>query len=145
MSDSFNLNFKNMLMYIGKAATQVRGCPMTSSILSLLIKWMFDDRERSLLVLQKYRENRSNIDAKYRNGNGASSVIPPPKTYTEALMNRDRSLFKHIDLFPADIASKYPTEISWFAQFLISDMDDRYLSVVWSFLDKIDKQSGSLH
>lgn len=144
MSEAFNLNFKNMLLYVGKAATQIQGCPMTSIILSELIKWMFDDKERALQILDKFKENRLKINEKYVRGTAESLILPPSVTYADALIKRDRSLFKHIDLFPGKIASQYTEQISWFSNFLVSGMNEKYMSTVWKYLDKIDKQAGPI-
>jgi len=145
MSDAFNSNFKNMLMYIGRAATQVEGCPMTSMILSELITWLFDDRERATKIFGKFKENRVRINQKYVDGNGESLLSPASKTYVDALIGKDRSLFKHIDLFPGDIANKYPEQIKWFSQFLQTGVKDEHMKFVWRYLDKIDKQAGPLN
>ena len=149
MSDAFNSNFKNMLMYVGKAATDPKAkhkdCPMTSMILSELITWLFDDKERATKILGKFRENRMKINQKYIDGNGESLLMPESATYTDALKRRDRSLFKHIDLFPGDIADKYPTQIQWFSEFLQQGVEERHMKFVWGYLDKIDKQAGQLN
>lgn len=145
MADAFNANFKNMLLYVGKAATQVKGCPMTSIILSELIKWMFDDEKRARELLCKFRENRKRIDEKYVKGQGESLVNPPAISYSDALSRRDRSLFKHIDLFPGRVSSEYKEQIIWFSSFLVSGMDDKYMNHVWKFLTKIDQQAGPVH
>lgn len=144
MSEALNINFKNMLLYVGKAATQVRGCPMTSIILSELITWLFDDKQRASKILGKFQENRVRIHQKYVEGKGESILDPRSSSYVDALSRRDRSLFKHIDLFPGDIASKYPEEIAWFSEFLVSGMKDEHMKFVWSYLDKINKQAGTL-
>lgn len=137
-TEAFNINFKNMLLYIGKAATQVQGCPMTSMILSELIRWLFDDPSRASQILDRFRENRINIHKRYASGEMES----PHTSYEDALSGRDRSLYKHIDLFPGTIANRYTSQITWFSNFLASGMDDRYMSIVWKYMDKLDKQAG---
>lgn len=141
MSEAFNINFKNMLLYIGKAATQVHDCPMTSMILSELIRWLFDDDNRAAQILDRFRENRINIHTRYTSGTTDS----PYTSYEDALSNRDRSLYRHIDLFPGGITDKYTTQITWFSNFLVSGMDDKYMSTVWKYMDKLHKQAGPLN
>lgn len=139
---SFNSIFKKMLRYVGQAANTEENCPMTTIILSQLIEWLFDNPDRASKIMSKFIENRVLIDEKYRSGRGESFLVPESTSYADALKRRDRSLFKHIDLFPGDIASKYPDQIDWFSKFLVNKMQEKHMHFVWMYLDKINKEAG---
>lgn len=141
MSETFNRYFEHMLLYIGKAATQEPECPMTSLILSEIIGWIFNDKERSSKILPKFQENRIKIHQKYASG----SLDSPYSSYEEALKSRDRTLFKHIDLFPGNLSTQYNTQIEWFSSFLVSGMKEEHMKFVWIYLDKMNKYAGSIN
>lgn len=133
-----------MLLYIGKAAGTASDCPISPALLGNLISWMFENNDRAEKVCAKFRDNRLKIHQKYCDGTAGSLVSPAATSYKDALSRRDRSLFQHIDLFPRSIANSYKDTIQWFSSFLMSEMDEKYMTFVWKYLEKIDQQAGPL-
>lgn len=132
MNNAFNTNFKHLILYVSKVATQSKDCPLTSSILSTLIKYLFDDSKRASGLIDQFKENRRLVIDRY----GSEDI------YVLALNSQDRSLFDHIDLFPESLRTTYPVVIEWFRRFLVSEMDEKYIGFVWGYLKAMDRQAN---
>ncbi len=131
MNDAFNANFKNLLLFIGTAASKTKGCPMDKEMVGILVRFMFDDTARASKLKDKFKENRALICEKY----GASLSL-------ESLIKaQDRTLFNHIDLFPDWVHKTYPKHIAWFSTFLANGLEDKYMKFVWGYLEAMNRQA----
>lgn len=124
-------NFKNMLLYIGKIGSRNSECPMNDKLLGTFIDYLFNDQARVSRIPIKYMESRQKLDALYQQKG---------MTVEQAIKNRDRSIFKHIELFPENLSSQYSDYIKWFSTFLAEEMEEKYIVYIWLYLDKIDEQ-----
>jgi len=136
MTDPIITNFKLMIQYICKVASTNSTCPLSETALSFVISWIFNDEERVSKIVSKYKSTRDALNIKYQTSNTQY------KSYRDALLNKDRSLFEHIELFPKNISKEYESGIKWFSSFLTYDMEDHRLEYVWRYLKKIDEQAG---
>lgn len=130
--DIFNTNFKMLLQYIGKVASLEKDCPMNTTIMDAMINYIYGDRERSSYLISHFRENRRKIDCILRESNSSFSM---------ALKNRDRSIFKHMELFPSSLKQKYGQQITWFSNFLEQRMRPEHAQYVWLYIDALDRGS----
>jgi len=130
--DIFNTNFKLLLQYIGRVASMEKDCPMNTTMMDAIIGYIFGDVERSSRLMSHFQENRMKIDSIMR---GSSS------SFVMALKNRDRAIFKHMELFPSSLKQKYGLQITWFSNFLENRMRPEHAQYVWLYLDALDRGS----
>lgn len=131
MNQAFNTNFKNLLLFVGTAASKHKGCPLSENMIQILVHYMFDDVARASRLKDKFRENRDMICQRYGSNITLSSLIK----------SKDRTLFKHIDLFPDWVHEAYPGPIEWFSTFLANGLEDKYMNWVWGYLGAMDQQA----
>lgn len=129
--DPFNTNFKNLLLFIGTAASKHKDCPMTKEMVNLMVRFIFDDAARASKLKEKFKENRTMVCQKYGSDTSLASIIKA----------RDRTVFRHIDLFPAYVHKAYPNQIQWFSDFLSNGMEPKYMDFVWGYLNAMNQQS----
>lgn len=131
MTSTFNTNFKNMILIIGKAASQEADCPINQVLLGKLIDYMFNDLSRASKIADKFKENRDIINESYMKINS---------NFNDAIKNRDRNLFNHIELFPKELSKQYGSQIQWFSNFLVKGMLDKHMDIIWRYLEKLNNQ-----
>lgn len=124
MSESLVKNLKFMLLIIGKAGTRESDCPVSSSLYGAMISWMFDDVSNHPKIIDQYIENRRILDSTI--GHDISEAM------------KDRSLFKHINLFPESIRDKYGEQINWFSRYLANRASDKVIDVLYRYIVAMD-------
>lgn len=138
--NSFNTNFKNMLLIVVKSGLQEKDCPINEMLIGKLIDIMFDDPSNSSKLLSKFKENISLIDKKLK----AKGINGVSTSFSDALKSRNKSIFQNIDLFPDFIRTSYSNEINWFCNFIQNRINEKHMSHIWKYLDKIYEQSLKL-
>lgn len=130
MNTPFAINFKNMCMIVCKSALQEKDCPVNNIILGKLIDFTFSSDERINFLSDSYRKNRIRVDIDYKK-NG--------KKFDDIIKNRDRNVFKYIDVFPPDVLNQFGNYIEWFSNYIINRMPEKHMEIVWRYVEKIDK------
>lgn len=127
----FNTNFKNLILFVGTAASKHKECPLPNVMIQTMVSFIFDDSSRASKLKDRFRENRDLICQRY-----GSNV-----TLTSLIAAKDRSLFNHIDLFPSWVREEHPKTVNWFSEFLANGMEEKYMKWVWAYLDAMNKQA----
>ena len=130
--DLFVSNFKLLIQYICRIGSMEKDCPMNTTIMDLMIQYLFNDRKISSQLMQHFRASRASIDTIY---------IKKGSSFKDALVSRDRSIFKHLDLFPSSMREQYGTYITWFSTFLEARMKAEHAHYVWIYLDTLNRQA----
>jgi hypothetical protein len=126
MSEAFIENLKMTLLIIGKAGSKESDCPITWNLYSGMIEWLFRDPAK---VISQYKKNAGSL---------AGKLKEEGKTVEGAIKNKDRSIFTHIDLFPADVSKQYGSYINWYSIFLQKRLEDKIVDKLMSFVAKMN-------
>lgn len=132
MSIAFITNFKNMLGAIASSANTQKDCPVNINFIGGIIDYLFKDVSRHQLVANKFKENRTLIN---------NNVYKSDTGFDNAIKTRDRTLFKHIELFPDNLRTTYKFEIEWFSSYITSRMPIEHMKHIWSYMEKLNKQA----
>ncbi len=130
MSDKLVNNLRFMLLIIGKDGCRHPDCPVSSTLYGTMISWLFNDVARHPEIVNQYVKNRQKLD---------ESLASEGLSYETVVANKDRILFKHINLFPDSIMNKYGDYITWFSNFLIERASDRVIELIYMYIDAMDK------
>lgn len=129
-------NLTNLILIIAKLGVGKPDCPLNEILLGQLLDIYLPKESVMSEIITRFKNGKDKLDKIY---------IDSGSSFKEALKNKDKAIFKHIDIIPMDLlkgqGSKY---FHWFSNFITNGIEPRTMEHVWKYISIISTQIDDL-
>jgi hypothetical protein len=119
---------KNLILIVGKLAIQEKDCPINDTLLKNIIGNIANDKSMIGNIIARFTESKSKIESMRQ------------RTLESLLQDKDRTIFRHIDILPPNLLNIAGQYIHWFSDLLTSKLAEDKLQYVFKYLIAINRE-----